>query len=104
VGLEYDWDEYEALFVEVGLPPQVPGGVWRAGVPVYDGGGAQVGQATSGAWSPILKRNLALATVRSEYAEVGKTLLVEVTVEYRRRRVSATVARTPFFDPERKRA
>jgi len=104
VGLEYDWDEYEALFADVGLPPQVPGGAWRAGVPVYDGGGSQVGQATSGAWSPILKKNLALASVRSEYAEVGKTLSVEVTVEYRRRRVSASVARTPFFDPERKRA
>jgi aminomethyltransferase len=104
VGLEYDWDEYEALYAEVGLPPQVPGGAWRAGVPVYDGGGAQIGQATSGAWSPLLKKNLALASVRSEHAEVGKTLSVEVTVEYRRRRVSATVVRTPFFDPERKRA
>ncbi len=37
VGLTYDWDEYEALFAEFGLPPQVPAGAWRTPVPVYDG-------------------------------------------------------------------
>ena len=104
VGLEYDWDEYEALFAEVGLPPQVPSGAWRSAVPVFDREGRQVGQATSGAWSPTLKRNLALATVLTEYAEPGTRLRVEVTVEYKRRRVTSTVSRTPFFDPERKRA
>jgi len=29
---------------------------------------------------------------------------VEVTVEYQRRKVTATVRDTPFFNPERKRA
>ena len=104
VGLEYDWDEYEALFAEFGLPPHVRPGAWRDAVPVYDAEGRQVGQATSGAWSPILKKNLALASVRPGWHEPGMRLSVEVTVEYERRRVRATVARTPFFDPPRKRA
>ena len=52
VGLELDWDEYEALFAEFDLPPQVPHTAWRDAVPVYDARGRQVGQATSGAWSP----------------------------------------------------
>jgi aminomethyltransferase len=104
VGLEYDWDEYEALFAEFDLPPQVPSGAWRDPVPVYDREGRQVGQATSGAWSPTLKRNLALASVRSGSAAPGTRLRVEVTAEYQRRQITATVVETPFFDPARKRA
>ena len=66
--------------------------------------GRQIGQATSGAWSPILKRNLALASVEAEFAAPGTRVLIEQTVDYRRHRVTATVAKLPFFDPERKRA
>ena len=104
VGLRYDWDEYEALFDEVGLPPQVTDGAWRTAVPVFDERGRQVGQATSGAWSPLLKQNLALATVETPCAVVGRRLRIEATVEYRRHRVGATVTEMPFFDPEQKRA
>ena len=104
VGLEYDWDEYESLFARVGLPPQVPAGAWRSAVPVYDDTGHQVGQATSGAWSPLLKKNLALASVRASYGAAGTRLRIEVTVEYERRQVRATVVPTPFYNPERKRA
>lgn len=104
VGLRYDWDEYEALFDAVGLPPQVAQGAWRAAVPVFDERDRQVGQATSGAWSPLLKQNLALATVETASATPGTRLRIEATVEYRRHLVGATVAKTPFFDPERKRA
>ena len=60
--------------------------------------------ATSGAWSPTLKKNLALAQIRSEYAAPGARLQIEITAEYRRHKVTATVARLPFFDPPRKRA
>ena len=67
-------------------------------------GGAQVGYATSGAWSPTLKKNLALATVPTRYASPRTELKIEVTVEYRRKKVKATVADRPFFDPERKKA
>ena len=105
VGLALDWDEYEALFEAHGLPPQVPGHAWRDPVPVYDASGKrQVGQATSGAWSPMLKKNLALATVDHGYHKLGTRLRMEVTAEYERRTVQSTVAKKPFFDPERKRA
>jgi aminomethyltransferase len=99
-----DWDEYEALFAAVGLPPNVPSAAWRTAIPVFDTRGRQIGQATSGAWSPILKQNLALASIESTYARPGSRLRIEVTVEYHRKQVTAVVAATPFFDPERKRA
>jgi len=104
VGLEVDWDEYEALFRMRGLPPDVHPGGWRDARPVYDTRGVFVGQATSGAWSPLLKKNLALATLKRRYTAPGTHVRFEVTVEYERRTVKATVVDTPFFNPERKRA
>jgi aminomethyltransferase len=103
VGLEVDWDEYETLFRAHGLPPEVHPGGWRDARPVYDTRGSFIGQATSGAWSPLLKKNLALATLRAEHAIPGTQVRFEVTVEYERRTAKATVVDTPFFNPERKR-
>ncbi len=103
-GLVYDWEEYEALHAEFGLPPRVLPGAWRTPVPVYDERGEQVGYATSGAWSPLLKKNLALATLRTPQAQPGMRLRIEVTVEFQRRRVGAVVTPLPFFAPERKTA
>lgn len=103
VGLEVDWRHYEYFFQEVGLPPHVPAVAWRGGVPVY-ADDVQIGHATTGGWSPTLKKYIALATVKNEHAAVGTSLQMEVTVEYRRRKVNATVVKLPFFDPPRKRA
>jgi aminomethyltransferase len=103
VGLEIDWRHYEDLYREVGLPPWVPATAWRGGAPAYYDS-RQIGHATTGAWSPALKKYLALATVDSERAAVGSTIEMEVTVEYTRKKVRATVVKLPFFDPPRKRA
>jgi aminomethyltransferase len=103
VGLEISWEELERLYDEHGLPPHLPAAAWRTPVPVYEGN-RQVGRATSGTWSPLLKKNLALATVEARCAAEGTRLRIEQTVEYARRTVSATVVRRPFFDPERKRS
>ncbi len=102
VALEVDWEEMEHLYDQFGLPPHLPTSAWRTGVPLY-ADGVQVGQATSGAWSPLLKKNLALGSVYSGYGRPGVRLQIEVTVEYQRRAVTATVVRRPFFNPERKR-
>ncbi|MFG0319134.1 MAG: aminomethyltransferase family protein [Planctomycetota bacterium JB042] len=106
VGLDVDWVELEERFAALGLPPDVPPSAWRDPRPVYAdaAGRRQVGRATSGTFSPTLKRNLALATVESRYAAPGTRLRIEATVEYERCTVTATVAPRPFFDPPRKRA
>jgi aminomethyltransferase len=104
VGLDVDWAEMEALFDGYGLPPELPGSAWRDGRPIYDRDGQWVGQATSGVWSPTLKKNLALGQVPVARAEPGEKLQLEVTAEYRRHNVTATVTETPFFSPPRKRS
>lgn len=103
VGLDIDWPATEALFERFGLPPGIPGEAWRDGKPVYQGR-RQVGRATSGTWSPILKKNVALATVDVAYTKPGTQLDFEITVEYERHTVPCTVVQKPFFDPERKRS
>ena len=103
MGVEVEWDALERLYADVGLPPKLPTTAWRASVPLYMGG-VQVGYATSGCWSPLLKRYIALAHLEGPYGEPGTVVEMEVTVEHRRKRAGATVRALPFFNPPRKRA
>jgi aminomethyltransferase len=103
VGLEIDWPEVEALYAEAGLPALPPGPASRVHVPVYDGR-HQAGRATSTTWSPVLKKLIALATVAGPKTAPGTRLQMEWTVEAVRHRVTATVVKTPFFNPARKTA
>jgi aminomethyltransferase len=102
VGIEVNWESLERLYADVKLPPKLPTMAWRVSVPIYVGG-RQVGYATSGCWSPILKKYIALAHLESAYAKLGSDVNMEITVEHRRKQAAATIVKTPFFDPERKR-
>jgi aminomethyltransferase len=102
VGLEIDWDDYERLYRNAGLAAHLPPCAWRGGVPVYRDG-RQIGQATTGGWSPTIKKYIALATIRSKFSQPGTDLFMETTVEYVREAVRSRVVKLPFFDPPRKR-
>ena len=103
VGLAIDWPAVEALYAAQDLPVGVSSAAWREQRPLY-AGGRQVGRATSGTWSPILKQHIALASVEKAYEPPGSRVSLEWTVEGRRGRASATVVALPFFDPPRKKA
>jgi aminomethyltransferase len=103
VGLEIDWSDVEAIYERVGLPPVAPSAASRVPVPVLDGD-RQVGRATTTAWSPTLKRLIAIACVDAPRHTEGTRLRFEITVEGARHFVGATVVRTPFFGPSRKTA
>jgi len=104
VGIEIQWKELEKLYRQVGLPPDLPSKAWRTSVPLYNKQNQQVGYATSGTWSPILKRYIALAHIKSKYARVGAELMFELKIEHLRKKTKAVVVKTPFFNPERKRS
>ncbi|MDA0246045.1 MAG: aminomethyltransferase family protein [Chloroflexi bacterium] len=108
VGLTVNWAELERLWEPVGLRPTVVGrGTSRSAVPIYargTDGRAQIGQATSHLYSPLLKQYLALATIKTEHAQLGQTVDLEMTVEYSRVLAQAGIVPLPFFNPARKRA
>ena len=103
VGIDVEWESLEALWAEVALPPKLPTQAWRASVPLYKAG-KQIGYATSGTWSPILKKYIALAHVRAPHFADGTSVEMEMTVEHHHKRAAARVTKLPFFDPPRKRA
>ena len=103
VGLEIAWPSIERRYGAVGLAPYVPHTAWRVSFPLY-AGRKQIGYATSGCYSPVHKKYIALATVEADYSRIGTQMMIEVTVEHQRKQASARVVKTPFFDPERKRA
>ncbi len=103
VGLDLDWADLQRLYAKHGLSPALSAHAWRDEIPIYEFG-EQIGRATSGSWSLVLKKNLALGTVAADAAQVGTELELEWTVEGERGRIGAQVVQMPFFDPPRKRA
>jgi aminomethyltransferase len=103
VGLEVDWSDVEAIYERLGLAPVAPAAASRVAVPVFQNG-RQVGRATTTAWSPSLKRLIALATVDAPHFASGTSLQFEITVEAVRHHVGATVVPTPFLKLPRKTA
>ena len=103
VGIEIQWDELEKHYRQAGLAPGLPSTAWRTSTPLYNGS-EQIGYATSGAWSPILKRYIALAHIKTEYSKEGTMLDFELKIEHFRKLTPAKIVSTPFFDPERKRS
>jgi aminomethyltransferase len=103
VGIEVEWDSFERIYAARGLPPHLPSVAWRTSAPIYKGP-KQVGYATSGCWSPLLKKYIALGHVQQPHIPYDTAVRLEVTVEHRRQQADATVRKLPFFDPERKRA
>lgn len=102
VGLDLDWADLERLYSNHGLSPALSAEAWRDEIPIYDFG-EQVGRATSGSWSLVLKKNLAIGTVAAASAALGTELEMEWTVEGERGTIGAEVVDLPFFDPPRKR-
>jgi aminomethyltransferase len=102
VGLQVQLPALEKIYREFGMPLQLPYTSWNVPVPVY-ADGRQVGKATSGAWSPLLKKYIAIARVEPRYALPGTKVAMEVTVEAQRKAAEAVVVKMPFYEPERKK-
>ncbi len=73
-------------------------GIARDGYKVWDESGREIGYVTSGSYAPFLKKNIALAYVPPEYAELGSTVRVEI----RGQPVKAQVVPTPFYKKPKK--
>jgi aminomethyltransferase len=73
-------------------------GIARDGYKVLDPAGKDIGYVTSGSPAPYLKKNIALAYVPTDFANVGTALKVEI----RGQGVGAVVVPTPFYKRPKK--
>nr|WP_304218528.1 glycine cleavage system aminomethyltransferase GcvT [Fredinandcohnia onubensis] len=72
-------------------------GIPRHGYEVYVED-EQVGEVTTGTQSPTLQKNIGLVLIKSEHAELGK----EVEVQVRKKRLKAAIVATPFYKRPKK--
>lgn len=83
---------------EGGVPRKLVGiemidkGIPRHGYSVYLND-ERIGEVTTGTQSPTLKKNIGLALVATEHAELGQ----ELEVEIRNKRLKAVTVQTPFY-------
>jgi aminomethyltransferase len=121
MGLDWmiDWDKghftgRRALLAEqqkgpvwalVGL--DVPGNVPAEGAILYHDKKHEAGFVTAAAWSPALKRSIAIAQVAAKHRH-GDNLWVEIyalrELQYVKLMLQVTVVARPFFNPPRRRA
>jgi aminomethyltransferase len=73
-------------------------GIARDGYKVLDDSGREIGYVTSGSYAPFLKKNIALAYVPPEHANVGSTVKVEI----RGQGVKAQIVPAPFYKRPKK--
>ena len=103
VGLDVQWESLEQIYKRYGMPIHLPETAWSSAVPVYSDD-VQIGRATSGTWSPLLKKYVVLARIQPQYAKPGTPVSMEATVEAQRHMTAACVTALPFYNPPHKRA
>jgi aminomethyltransferase len=103
VGLELDLNVFEGAYLDLGYAIEHPLRAWRHVTPLTRKG-ETIGRATSGTFSPLLKRSIALGFLPSKHAEVGSSVGIEWQIEETRQQIPATVVPLPFLDLPRKRS
>jgi aminomethyltransferase len=103
VGLELDLNVFEDAYLDLGYPIEHPLRAWRHVTPLTRKG-ETIGRATSGTFSPLLKRSIALGFLPTKHAAVGSTVGIEWQIEETRHSIPATVVPLPFLDLPRKRS
>jgi len=75
-------------------------------VPIYSDEAQEphIGRGTSGTWSRLLKKYIAIARIDPQYGKPGSHFFMEEMVEDRAYSIPASVIRMPFFDPPRKKS
>jgi aminomethyltransferase len=119
LGWMIDWDRghftgRRALLAERARGPdwalvglEVPGNVPAAGALLYHNRKLEAGFVTAAAWSPSVKKSIALAQVPARHRD-GRNLWVEIyalrELQYVKLMLPVTVVERPFFNPPRRRA
>lgn len=72
-------------------------GIPRAGYPILDGDGNQIGKVTSGTMAPSLSQGIGLGYVPTEHSTVGDPIFIQIRIN----KVPATLVKLPFYKAAR---
>jgi aminomethyltransferase len=72
-------------------------GIPRQGFKIYNDKGENIGHVTSGIFSPLLKRGIAMAYIQAQQAQEGNI----VNIEIRGKPAKAKIVPFPFYDAEK---
>ena len=86
-----DQMNYKTRISRVGIEITAQG-IPRKGNQIYKG--SKIGEITSGTFSPLLRKGVAMGYVANEYSSVG----LEVEIDIRGQMVPAKIVKTPFYD------
>jgi len=105
VWIELDVTYIEKYFREFAMPLHLPQQSWNEAVPIYSDEAQEnlIGRGTSGMWSPLLKKYIAIARIPPGFAKRGSRFFIEEVIEAKAFSIPATVVKMPFFDPPRKK-
>eukprot|EP01091_Cochliopodium_minus_P007308 TRINITY_DN17207_c0_g1_i1.p1 TRINITY_DN17207_c0_g1~~TRINITY_DN17207_c0_g1_i1.p1 ORF type:complete len:400 (-),score=137.08 TRINITY_DN17207_c0_g1_i1:73-1272(-) len=59
---------------------------------IFDSNGKEIGEVTSGSFSPVLKSGIGMAYVSKEFSKIG----TQIFLEFKNKKVPATVSKMPF--------
>jgi aminomethyltransferase len=106
VGIELDVTVIEKCYREFAMPLHLPEQSWNEATPIYrdEAQSDLIGRGTSGMWSPLLKKYIAIARIPPRFAKLGSSFFIEEVIEAKAFSIPAKVVEMPFFDPPRKRA
>jgi aminomethyltransferase len=106
VGIELDVTVIEKYYREYDMPLHLPEQAWVGPVPIYSDEAQEhnIGRGTSGTWSRLLKKYIAIARIDPQYRKLGTHFFMEEMVEAKSYAIPATVVKMPFFDPPRKKS
>jgi len=61
-------------------------------IKIFDANGKEIGEVTSGSFSPVLKNGIGMAYVAKEFSKIGTPIFLD----FKGKKVAGTVAKMPF--------
>ncbi len=101
MGLEINWHDIVSLYDSIGAPPEISRRISWTRYPISHQG-HHIGHASSVCWSPMLRKMIGLAQIKTDLAQPGTTLSMQWHAENEPGDIGVTVVDLPFIDDKRR--
>ena len=101
MGLEINWHDIVSLYDSIGAPPEISRRISWTRHPISHQG-HHIGHASSVCWSPMLRKMIGLAQIKTDLAQPGTTLSMQWHAENEPGDIGVTVVDLPFIDDKRR--